>query len=275
MPRTAYFNTGEVAINYSERSGDSGSPILFIHGIMSHHETWDEVIDQIRGGSRAVAVDLRGHGRSGHTPGAYRLPDYAGDMAHLIEGLDMAPATVVGHSLGAMTAIQLAADRPELVRAIALEDPPLFARRIMEEFDRERHQRFCQNAQLSGSGMSVQQLMDQIRVASPDATNLDIEKSAQSLFRTDADALDHVCDQRIDWEPEIEGLLKSIECPALLMQGNYELGAWMLPEDGPRASDLIPSCQLETWGDTGHLLHSDNPERFIKQVSSFVAEQAR
>ncbi len=270
QPKLGYFNTGEVALNYAERTGDNPA-ILFIHGITGRHETWDEVADAIRGESRSVAVDLRGHGRSGHTTGAYRLSDYAGDMANLIEGLDLAPAIVIGHSLGAMTACWLAAERPDLVGATVLEDPPLFARQIMEEFAADRHDRFTHNARLSGSGLSMEQMAEQIRAVSPDATEEEVQKSALSLFVTDDDALEHVVDQRLDWSHELEEKLRLIKCPTLLMQGNFELGAWMLAHDGKRAMDLISDCRLETWDDTGHLLHSDNPDRFIEQVGSFVA----
>lgn len=271
QPQLRYFNTGELAIHYAERDGDSESQTLFIHGITGRQETWDEVAGRIRGQARAIAVDLRGHGRSGHTTGAYLLTDYARDIASLIAGLGLAPVTIVGHSLGAMTTLQLAASRPDLVRAIVLEDPPLFARHIMENFAPERFERFANNANLSGSGLSLEQMATEIRQASPEAIEDEVQRSALSMFVTDADAIQHVVDGRIDWSQEIEGILKAVKCPALLMQGNFDLGGWMLAEDGERAKSLLPDCQLETWSDTGHLLHTDNPERFIQQVNSFIA----
>ncbi len=274
-PRLGYFNTGEVAINHAEykpEDRDGELNYLFIHGITGRYETWLEVVDPIRSGNRAVAVDLRGHGRSGHTTGSYRLPDYARDVAELIRDKKLGPATVIGHSLGAMTAIQLAASEPSLVQAIILEDPPLFARHIMEDGGQERHERFGNNAKLAGSGLTLQQMEQQIRQALPEATDEVIRKSALSLFVTDADALFHVYDERIDWEPEIESVMQSVRCPVLLMQGNFELGAWMREPDGARAKNLFNDCTLEYWQDTGHSLHSEHPDRFVEQVARFVSE---
>lgn len=273
-PRLGYFNTSEVAINYAEyeaERGTSESNFLFIHGITGRSENWHEVIDSIRNGARAIAVDLRGHGRSGYTTDSYRLPDYARDMAALIKGLELAPVIVVGHSLGAMTALQLAASERTLVQAIVLEDPPLFAREIMETVAPERHERFGNNAKLAASGLSLEAMEQQIREADPEASDEDVYESALSLFVTDADALFHVYDGRIDWEPEIESLMRSVQCPVLLQQGNFELGAWMREPDGERAESLLSNCTLELWDDTGHSLHSEHPERFIDQVNRFVA----
>ena len=71
------------------------------------------------------APDLRGFGLSGRAPGAYRVLDYAGDVIAFLRGVVRGPAAVVGHSLGAIVAIAVAADASDLVRAAVLEEPPL------------------------------------------------------------------------------------------------------------------------------------------------------
>jgi 3-oxoadipate enol-lactonase len=276
-PELGFFNTGETAIHYASwpaSPGSTGPTVLFIHGITGRHQTWEQVSEAIRNGNRAVAVDLRGHGRSGRTKGKYRLPDYARDMAALIDSLKLGPVNVVGHSLGAMTALWLAASRPELTASITLEDPPLFARKIMEEIDPNRHARFGHNAKLASAGMSLAELIATQRKISPDAPEADIQRFALSMYVTDADAIWHVYDQRIDWSPEIEEKMRSVQCPVLLMQGNYDLGAWMLQDDGTRSRALLKNCELTYWEDTGHGLHSDHPDRFIEQVKVFVAKHS-
>lgn len=277
LPELRYFNTGEVAIHCAEYApeayaiGNNLPPYVFIHGITGRHETWDEIIGSIRQGARAIAIDLRGHGRSGHTTGSYLLQDYSRDVAALISGLKLTECTVVGHSLGAMTAIQLASDAPASVRAIVLEDPPLFARPIMEEVAPERHERFGNNAALSASGMTREQMAQQIRQVNPDMPDEDVQKAALQLFVTDSDAIAHVHDERIDWTDEIESIMQSVQCPVLLIQGSFELGAWMRDTDGVRAKSLFKDCVLEIWNDTGHSLHSEHPNRFIAQVNDFVS----
>jgi pimeloyl-ACP methyl ester carboxylesterase len=276
-PELGFFNTGETAIHYASwpaSPGATGPAVLFIHGITGRYQTWEQVSEAIRNGNRAIAVDLRGHGRSGRTTGKYRLPDYARDMAALIDGLKLGPLNVVGHSLGAMTALWLAASRPDLAVSITLEDPPLFARKIMEEIDPNRHARFGHNARLASAGMSLAELVATQRKISPDAPEADIQRFALSMHLTDPDAIWHVYDQRIDWSQEIEPTMRSVHCPVFLMQGNYELGAWMLPEDGERGRSLMKNCVLGYWEDTGHGLHGDRPDRFIEQAGAFVAKHS-
>ena len=70
-----------------------------------------------------VALEQRGHGRSSPAD-EYDRAGYVADAGHAIEALKLAPAVVLGHSLGGINAYQLAARRPELVRAVIVEDAP-------------------------------------------------------------------------------------------------------------------------------------------------------
>lgn len=276
-PDLRFFNTGEVAIHYGEWSPDrsDGEPAcLFVHGMTGHLAAWSDIREPIRNGSRAVAVDLRGHGRSGRAPGAYRLIDYARDLASLIDSLDLAPVNVISHSLGALVTLQLAAVSPELVRLIVLEDPPIFAQRIVEEIEPERREQWKEAAMFAGSGLSFDEMAEQIRASVPDATEEEIRSYARARFETDSDVMQHAYDLRVADSSEIEDALRAVRCPTLLLRGNFELGGWIPEDDGVRAQELIPDCTLEAWEDTGHLLHDDHPERFVEQVRAFVDRHA-
>ncbi len=73
-----------------------------------------------------VSYDRRGHSRSSCPPGQGSVRDDVDDLAALIEALDLGPAHVAGASLGGSIALRLAAARPELVRSVAVHEPPLF-----------------------------------------------------------------------------------------------------------------------------------------------------
>ena len=272
-PELKYFNTGEVALNYAEWPGELPG-FLFIHGITGTLDTWLELAPRIAGSRAAVAVELRGHGRSGHVTGSYRIEDYARDVAAMVTGESLGPVIAIGHSLGAMTALQLAATYPDLVRAVVLEDPPLFAREIMEVHDPDRLKAFKGTAALASGNFSVTEIAGHLQASMPDAPREYVMERARRLFGMDGDAVAHVVDQRIDWTPTIEQVMRSVQCPALLQQGAFELGAWMRESDGDRASKLLPDCTLSYWKETGHGLHSDDPDRFVDEVNSFIASRS-
>ncbi|WP_233160987.1 alpha/beta fold hydrolase [Actinophytocola xanthii] len=101
--------------------GGDGVPILLLHGLMGRARTWWPVSRWLTSYGRVVGLDARGHGRSPHRGGGWRTEDFVADAAAELERLG-GPAIVVGHSMGGLHAWCLAASRPDLVRAIVVED---------------------------------------------------------------------------------------------------------------------------------------------------------
>lgn len=72
---------------------------------------------------RTIAVDLPGSGDANSDPGPYTVERFATGLEELIEILGVAPAVVVGHSMGGKVALRLAVDAPHVVRALVLIAP--------------------------------------------------------------------------------------------------------------------------------------------------------
>jgi pimeloyl-ACP methyl ester carboxylesterase len=113
-------------LNYAE-GPDAGPPLLLIHGQLTDWRSWSRVLPELSKRYHVFAVDCYGHGRSAHTPDKYTGRALAADMNRFLTDVVGGPATVVGHSSGGLIAAILAADAPELVRAVVLEDPPFFS----------------------------------------------------------------------------------------------------------------------------------------------------
>ncbi|MDB4894470.1 MAG: ydjP [Firmicutes bacterium] len=113
---------GDVRLHYRDWGRPGGQPVLLIHGIQGCAAIWAEVAEGLAGrGFRVVAYDLRGHGRSGRSDD-YQMAAHVRDAAAVIEQLGLAPVAVVGHSLGGSIAWEAAADRPDLVARLVIED---------------------------------------------------------------------------------------------------------------------------------------------------------
>src|SRR6476646_6809548 len=98
----------------------TGTPVLAIHGITSSSRSWPLLAEALD--HPVVAPDLRGRGRSNRLPGPVGLVAHAADCAATLRAVTDEPAVVVGHSMGGFVATVLAAQHPELVRALVLVD---------------------------------------------------------------------------------------------------------------------------------------------------------
>jgi esterase len=102
-----------------------GPTVVLLHGITSCTSTWDWLVPALADAHRVLRLDFRGHGSSDRS-GSYHFPDYVSDAIAVCEQLCPGPSVLVGHSLGGGTAAAVAQQRPDLVRAVVLEDPALF-----------------------------------------------------------------------------------------------------------------------------------------------------
>ncbi|HEX3596656.1 MAG TPA: alpha/beta hydrolase [Polyangiaceae bacterium] len=107
----------------------NGPPVVLLHGLFTHHGTWDAVIDEMSSEFRLVAPDFPGFGESEKPSAsrfAYDIGAFTEVVADLFAGLDLGRAAVVGHALGGAVALALAARHPELVSRLVLVDSVCF-----------------------------------------------------------------------------------------------------------------------------------------------------
>ena len=125
----AAWTTGTVLVEgtrlHFHRMGGSGRPVLLLlHGITDDGSCWTRVARDLEADFDIVMPDARGHGRSDSVGPDLSVARLASDVAGLLDELGIAEALAFGHSMGAITAVELAASRPDLVRGCILEDPP-------------------------------------------------------------------------------------------------------------------------------------------------------
>ncbi len=109
-----------------EVQGASGDPAVLVHGWLGNRHRWDRMLPGLAHSMQVLAYDRRGYGESTYQPRPHPVRDDAADLAGLLERLDLYPAHIIGHSYGGAVALRLAIDRPEMVRSLALHEPPFF-----------------------------------------------------------------------------------------------------------------------------------------------------
>ena len=98
----------------------AGPAVVLIHGVGLGHRTWSAVTPLIASGRRVIALDMLGHGASPLPREGVTLGDYAEQSFRLLDHLGIESCAVVGFSMGALVAQQMALEQPRRVREIAL-----------------------------------------------------------------------------------------------------------------------------------------------------------
>jgi pimeloyl-ACP methyl ester carboxylesterase len=104
------------------RWAGSGAAVLAIHGITASHLAWPGVVDALAADYAIYAPDLRGRGQSNALPPPYGFASHVADLVTTMDHYGLADAVLVGHSLGAYIALELAQAHPARVRGIVLVD---------------------------------------------------------------------------------------------------------------------------------------------------------
>jgi pimeloyl-ACP methyl ester carboxylesterase len=105
------------------REGQGDPSLLFVHGWCCDHTVFEPQFDHFASAHEVISVDLRGCGASDRPEGGYDIPNLADDVAWLCDEAGVSRPIVVGHSLGGMIALELAARHPAVARAIVALDP--------------------------------------------------------------------------------------------------------------------------------------------------------
>ena len=101
--------------------------VVLVPGQSMPWHSYRKVIPLLAPHFQVFALDVRGHGESEHTPGAYTFSRCGQDLVAFLREVVKRPAICSGNSSGGIIALWAAAHAPEWVRAVHAEDPPLFS----------------------------------------------------------------------------------------------------------------------------------------------------
>jgi pimeloyl-ACP methyl ester carboxylesterase len=248
--------------------GTSPPELVLVHGGAQNAHTWDTVAMMLD--RPLLAIDLPGHGHSDGGPdGALSAAGNAADLAKVIAELAPDAVGVVGMSLGGLSCIALAAQAPELVRALVLVD-------VTPGVDAEKSAPIHAFINGPASFANFEELLARTIEHNP-------TRSVSSLRR----GILHNAEQREDgswvWRyarfrtpegggaPDFTELWKAVAgltMPILLVRGL----AWSVVGDDDVAEllRLQPSCRVIGVEDAGHSIQGDQPAVLTSILSDFL-----
>jgi pimeloyl-ACP methyl ester carboxylesterase len=240
----------------------TGPNALLIHGIGSSGASWNNLISSLEAFVSPVAIDLRGHGSSGHPATGYLYDDYISDLDRVLLALNMPNPVLIGHSLGGIVALWWAARHPIAARAVIVLDSPL---RSGEAFRPAFDGWIAQNA------MHVDDLASEYRKRNPDWSTAQARRRAETMTGTapgvfrelKEDSLRHEGADRI-------AELIDIHSPVLLIRGEPEFGSLVDPADADALVERLTRAEVVQIPTAGHGLHRQFPGQVSAAIQSFL-----
>lgn len=104
------------------RQGRGAPPLVFVHGFACDHTDWRFQTVALKEKHEVIACDLRGHGQTPGRPHECTIEHYGGDVLALINNLELAPAVLIGHSMGCRVVLEANRIAPERVAGLVLVD---------------------------------------------------------------------------------------------------------------------------------------------------------
>jgi pimeloyl-ACP methyl ester carboxylesterase len=261
----SFVHTNGIRLAY-ERSGH-GEPVLLIMGSGAAGRVWTmhQTPALHRAGFATVVFDNRGIAPSDAPAGKYSLADMVADTKGLIEALGLAPCRIVGTSLGALIAQELAVDHPQLVRCavlIATRARADAARRALLDAD----------LALVESGVRLPPAYEAVtsvfKMLSP--ATLDDDAAVASwldIFELSGGAVAGG-QAWVDLTGDRRAALRGVTAPCRVI--SYDDDLITPPRLAAEVADAIPGCDLVRIADCGHLGHLERPEALNSAIVEFL-----
>jgi pimeloyl-ACP methyl ester carboxylesterase len=269
--QSGYVESNGLCLHYS-RTGGAKPPIVLAHGVTDAGPCWTPVAEALAADYDLIMVDARGHGRSDAAERGYGPAEQAEDLAAVIAGLALNHPALLGHSMGAATALVFAGVYPDLPGAILLEDPPGWWTAWSDTPAARERQVAMRERALNLRRKTHEALIADQREEQPGWSDAELEPWAEAKQRFNLNVLS-VFDQKyaanVDWPV----VLRRITCPALLITGDPERGAIVTNESAEALKTLVPHLQIEHVPEAGHNIRRDQFAPYMQVVRGFLSDQ--
>lgn len=251
------------ALSIAIEMAGSGPPIVLLHGIGSNRMSWEPVLRELSARFTVIAWDAPGYGDSTDPPNrGFVLKDYADALEGVIHELGLKSISILGHSFGAMIALEFYRRYSSRVLNLILADATLGhglnPRRSHLKKERLKAWMTMQPKEFAKSRVP--------RLLSSSASDEMIERSIAVMSMLHRNGYKVAVETL--YEHTQEGMLGSIRVPTLVLCGQedvvtpVELSQHISSEISGSALGIIPN--------SGHLSYVEQPVLFCQQVAKFL-----
>ncbi|MBD3884345.1 alpha/beta hydrolase [Phormidium tenue FACHB-886] len=282
-----------VKIAYGEVG--SGQPLLLLHGIGSWSYNWRFNIQPLSQFFRVICVDAKGYGFSKASP----LPETVGhqviELTRIIQALSDMPVLIAAESLGALTALAVAQQQPQLIDRLVVINVPIFPKRLPSWGMRSLVYLPLSLVQLVDRGQLLRWVAPVVRQIAywvrrevvADASLITAEEidslTEPYLYRSGcltqfaadlklgAEEIKRLQRNQPNWISQIQQQLHRISCPTLVLWADQD--QWFPATDGEILSSRLRHSQLQVIPSCGHIASSGNPKAVNAAILSFLRQE--
>lgn len=246
------------------REYGQGQPLIILHGLLGSSDNWMPQAKMLGEHYHVFVVDQRNHGQSPHSD-EFDYALLASDIGEFIAEHNLANPILLGHSMGGKAAMNFALANPgQLDRLIVADIAP-------KAYD-VRHDHILEGLK----AIPIDAIQSRNEADEALATHIDHPAVRQFLLKN----LTRKPEGGFEWKVNLSVLDKSLEVISggLLHTGTFEKKTlfirgtrsdYILDEDRETIRKFFPNSTLVSM-ETGHWVHSENPEAFVETVLTFL-----
>jgi pimeloyl-ACP methyl ester carboxylesterase len=258
------FHTDELELHYMEGPA-RGQPVVFLHGTVARWQAWLSVLPALAEQTHVFALDARGYGTSGRSPQQrYHYLDFVRETAHFLRGAVRALAVLIGHSRGATVAMAAAAEAPELVKGLCLQEPTL--RRLAFSGNAEQHTRM-RDLIVAQDVAGLAQLLLEVDPRQPPPEALD---RAENMTHMDPATFEAFASGGAWDRLDADQLVRRLRCPTVIVTGDDAQGSLFSDAALDRLRSLNARVRLLRVSGARHRVHLSHPAEFVGACLQFV-----
>lgn len=249
-----------IRMHYAEQGPPADHPLVLLHGLSDSWFSYSRVLPALASSYHVFALDQRGHGDSDRPASGYAMTDLAADVIAFMDAMGLPRATVIGHSMGSIVAIETALAAPERLAALVLigantswDAPELVAfQQVVDSLEDPIAAEFVRKFQASTAFEPLPEAFMERVVAE----SLKLPARAWRGALAGCVAADYA------------GHLSAIRTRTLVIGGEEDA---YCPQDNQRElAARLPNAELKLYPQLGHCPHWERPEAFVRDVEDFL-----
>ena len=256
---------------YYEVHGDSGEPLVLVHGYTGDITDWRHQLPEFSRTHRVLTMELRGHGRS-EAPSdrsSYTVEQMASDVEALVDQVGFERYHLLGHSMGGAVVQEIALRSPQRLLSLILHDTSyrfgLMADSAVEDWWKSR-------MALAEAGKMAE--LAELPPPVPPPPHMPAERLEETkvrLSKMSPDAFIGAWQGLVGWQGT-KARASAISTPTLIIYGDLDAPA--LIQGMTRLAEVIPNARVEVIPETAHSPQQERPELFNRALRRHLEANA-